>query len=139
MSYVSIDNFEYDESLIDKDEFKEFYSLFELAELGLKYHDKIFKFIDTNYSPYTIISWRGSYNIPAILADEENITGIELHNMICEKLDEIHEGYKGGEYEYEHNEIFYITLCPSVSSEHAVDGYHVDGNIVWLNTNINPF
>lgn len=116
-----------------------FFTFFDLVQLCAQYPDHIFKFIGTNYSPCTIISWRGSYDLPAILATEQEIIGSDLCEMIYKELGEIHGGYKGGEYKYNLHDEFYVTLYPSVSSEHAVDGYHVDGNIVWLNTNINPY
>lgn len=116
-----------------------FFTFFDLVQLCTQYPDHIFKFIGTNYSPCTIISWRGSYDLPAILATEQEIIGSDLCKMIYKELGEIHGGYKGGEYKYNLHDEFYVTPCPSVSSEHAVDGYRVDGNIVWLNTNINPY
>lgn len=132
MNYVSLDM----NDVVSNDGF---FTFFDLVQLCTQYPDHTFKFIGTNYSPCTIISWRGSYDLPAILATEQEITGNDLCDMIYKELDEIHEGYKGGEYTYNLHDEFYVTLCPSVSSEHAVDGYHVDGNIVWLNTNINPY
>ena len=116
-----------------------FYTFFDLVQLCTQYPDHIFKFIGTNYSPCTIISWRGSYNLPAILATEQEIIGSDLYDMIYKELDEVHEVYKGGEYKYYLHDEFYVTIDYSSASEHAVDGYHVDGNIVWLNTNINPY
>ena len=132
MSYVSLDM----DAVVSSDEF---FTFFDLVQVCVQYPDHIFKFIGTNYSPCTIISWRGSYNLPAILATDNEITGSDLYDMIYKELDEIHEGYKGGEYTYNLHDEFYVTRCPSVASEHAVDGYHVDGNVVWLNTNINPY
>lgn len=132
MSYVSLNM----DAVVNSNEF---YTFFDLVQLCVQYPDHVFKFIGTNYSPCTIISWRGSYNLPAILAMSKEITGSELYDVIYKELDEIHEGYKGGEYTYELYDEFYVTVDYSVASEHAVDGYHVDGNIVWLNTNINPY
>ena len=116
-----------------------FFTFFDLVQVCTQYPDHIFKFIGTDYSPCTIISWRGSYDLPAILATEQEIIGSDLCKMIYKELGEIHGGYKGGEYKYNLHDEFYVTLYPSVSSEHAVDGYRVDGNIVWLNININPY
>lgn len=132
MNYVSLDmNY-----VVSNDGF---FTFFDLVQLCVQYPDHIFKFIGTDYSPCTIISWRGSYDLPAILATEQEIVGSDIRDMIYKDLNEIHEGYKGGEYKYNLHDEFYVTIDYSAASEHAVDGYHVDGNIVWLNTNINPY
>lgn len=80
-------------------------------------------FVGTNYSFDRICSWRGAYAIPAILVSEEPKTVRECIEIITEGLEQTHEGYKGGEYEYEMADTPFITTCPSKSDEYKIVGF----------------
>lgn len=118
---------------------EDFYTFNNLLALCHQYPDYRFKFIDTDYSVDTIISWRGSYCLPAILASDNVKTGSEIADMIYREIEEVHYGYKGGEYYYSLDDEFYVVTCTSISSEHAVNGFKVEGDTVWLITNINSY
>lgn len=98
-----------------------------------------FKFIGTQLYPNSIISWRGSYDIPALLAGYDPKIGAEISDFIYRQIEKIHTGYKGGEYGYALDDEFYVVTCPSSSAHHAVNGYKVNDGVVWLITNIKEY
>lgn len=118
---------------------KDFYTLQNLLDLCFQYPQHEFKFVDTNYSPNVLISWRGSYSTPAILVDECVKTGAEIVDFLNEQIEHVHHGYKGGEYKYFFDDEFYVVTCDSNSNEHAVNGYKIEDGVVWLITNINTY
>lgn len=133
MGYVAIDsNYEI------KDE-NDWFSISDLIRLCDDYPDHKFVFIGTDYSVGELISWRGSYDLPAILARTGIKKGCEISVKLSDGLNEKHYGYKGGEYIYYNEDVFRVVLCRSSSAYHSVDGYHVVGDVVYLNTNINEF
>lgn len=132
MSYVAIDSNQV--SLSD-----DWYTLGDLIDLCRTYPEHKVYFIGTNYSPQCLISWRGSYYIPAILASSSVQTGNNISELLEEEIKETHYGYKGGEYKYYEGDVFRVVLCNSSASDYSVDGYKVVGDCLYLNTNINEY
>ena len=132
MTYVAID----DNQSVQGDDW---YTIGDLIDLCRTYPEHRVYFIGTKYSPKSLISWRGSYCEPAILASSSVLNGNEVANNIEKELQETHCGYKGGEYKYCEGDVFRVVLCSSSSAYHSVDGYEVVGDCLYLNTNINEY
>lgn len=132
MTYVAIDSNQV--SLSD-----DWYTLGDLIDLCRGYPDHKVYFIGTNYSPQCLISWRGSYYLPAILASSSVQTGNNISELLEEEIEETHYGYKGGEYKYYEGDVFRVVLSNSSASEYSVDGYKVVDDCLYLNTNINEY
>ena len=132
MTYVAID----DHQSVQGDDW---YTLGDLIGLCRTYPEHKVYFIGTNYSPQCLISWRGSYYIPAILASSSVQTGNNISELLEEEIKETHYGYKGGEYKYYEGDVFRVVLCNSSTSDYSVDGYKVVGDCLYLNTNINEY
>ena len=132
MTYVAIDNHQ----SVQGDDW---YTIGDLIDLCKGYPEHLVHFIGTNYSPQSLISWRGSYCEPAILASNSVLKGAEVATKLEKELQETHYGYKGGEYTYYEGDIFRVVLCESSSTDHSVDGYKVVDDCLYLNTNINEY
>ena len=132
MTYVAIDNHQ----SVQGDDW---YTLGDLIDLCRGYPEHKVYFIGTDYSPQSLISWRGSYCEPAILASNSVLKGAEVATKLEKELQETHYGYKGGEYTYYEGDVFRVVLCESSSTDHSVDGYKVVGDCLYLNTNINEY
>ena len=132
MTYVAIDSNQVSSS-------DEWYTIGDLIDLCRGYPEHKVYFIGTNYSPQSLISWRGSYCEPAILAYNSVLKGAEVATKLEKELQETHYGYKGGKYTYYEGDIFRVVLCESSSAYHSVDGYKVVGDCLYLNTNINEY
>ena len=132
MTYVAIDNHQ----SVQGDDW---YTIGDLIDLCKGYPEHLVHFIGTDYSPQSLISWRGSYCEPAILASNSVLKGAEVATKLEKELQETHYGYKGGEYTYYEGDVFRVVLCESSSTDHSVDGYEVVGNCLYLNTNINEY
>lgn len=132
MTYVAIDSNHV--SLSD-----DWYTLGDLIDLCRMYPEHKVYFIGTKYSPQDLISWRGSYDHPAILASKSILKGKTIADNIEQELQETHYGYKGGEYKYYEGDVFRVVLCKSSASEYSVDGYKVVDDCLYLNTNINEY
>ena len=132
MTYVAIDNHQ----SVQGDDW---YTLGDLIDLCRGYPEHKVYFIGTDYSPQSLISWRGSYCEPAILASNSVLKGAEVATKLEKELQETHYGYKGGEYTYYEGDVFRVVLCESSSTDHSVDGYKVVDDCLYLNTNINEY
>ena len=132
MTYVAIDNHQ---SVQGGD----WYTLGDLIDLCKSYPEHLVYFIGTDYSPQTLISWRGSYDNPAVLASSSVLNGNEVATKLEKELQETHYGYKGGKYTYYEGDVFRVVLCESSSAYHSVDGYKVVDDCLYLNTNINEY
>ena len=132
MGYVAIDNHQ----SVQGDDW---YTIGDLIDLCRGYPKHKVYFIGTDYSPQTLISWRGSYDNPAVLASSSVLNGNEVADNIEKGLKETHYGYKCGEYTYYEGDIFRVVLCKSSSAYHSVDGYKVVDDCLYLNTNINEY
>lgn len=118
-----------------------FYSISDLIDLLYEYESSTVYFYGTKLSPCYILSWRGCYNLPAILAAENSKTAFEIANDLEKGLELVHEGWKGGEYEFTGNEEFRVVMEHRSSAEHGVFGYSYNSgtNILELKTAINSF
>ena len=132
MTYVAIDNHQ----SVQGDDW---YTIGELIDLCRGYPEHKVYFIGTNYSPKSLISWRGSYCEPAILPSSSVLNGSEDAKKVEQALQETHYGYKGGKYKYYEGDVFRVVLCSSSSAYHSVDGYKVVDDCLYLNTNINEY
>ena len=132
MTYIAIDSNQVSSS-------EDWYAIGDLIDLCRKYPNHKVYFIGTVYSPQSLISWRGSYHNPAILASSSVLSGNEVATKIEKELKETHYGYKGGEYEYYEGDVFRVVLSESSASEYSVDGYKVVDDCLYLNTNINEY
>ena len=132
MTYVAIDS----NQVSSRDEWC---TIGDLIDLCRGYPEHKVYFIGTNYSPQSLISWRGDYCEPAILASNSVLKGAEVATKLEKELQETHYGYKGGEYTYYEGDIFRVVLCESSSAYHSVDGYKVVDDCLYLNTNINEY
>ena len=132
MTYVAIDSNQVSSS-------DDWYTLGDLIDLCRVYPEHKVYFIGTDYSPQSLISWRGSYDNPAVLASSSVLKGAKVATKLEEELQKTHYGYKGGEYTYYEGDVFRVVLCKSSSTYHSVDGYKVVGDCLYLNTNINEY
>ena len=132
MGYVAIDNHQ----SVQEDDWC---TIGDLIDLCRGYSEHKVYFIGTNYSPQSLISWRGSYCEPAILASNSILKGEEVADNIARGLKETYYGYKGGEYTYYEGDVFRVVLCESSDSDYSVDGYKVVDDCLYLNTNINEY
>ena len=132
MGYVAIDNHQ----SVQGDDW---YTIGDLIDLCRGYPKHKVYFIGTDYSPQRLISWRGSYCEPAILASSSVLKGAKVATKLEKELQETHYGYKGGEYTYYEGDVFRVVLCKRSSAYHSVDGYKVVGDCLYLNTNINEY
>ena len=84
------------------------------------------------------MSWRGSYNLPAIDYDTDEATGEEIAEDLLNSLKMEHYGWKGGEYKYARSDQFYISER-SRCEEYKVCGFRIqDGEVVLL-TKLDPY
>lgn len=94
------------------------------------FHSFIIELAGEYFTPEEIISWRGSYSLPAILYKKDNglgsCTGELLQTLISEGTSKCHEGYKGGEYVFNSYDTPYLTGCPSSSECFQIVGYKED-------------
>ncbi len=121
-----------------KSEKMHFYRIFDLIELAEIYKGHNFRFLETNYSPKEIISWRGSYDVPAIDYCTDKISGKELAKVLKKGLSSVHTGYKGGDYRYSNDEEFYVAQRGR-SEEYKVVGYENRDNEIILLTRIDKY
>ena len=121
-----------------KSEKVHFYRIFDLIELANNYKKHNFRFLETDYSPKEITSWRGSYGIPAIDYCTDKINGKELAKVLKKGLSSVHTGYKGGDYRYNDDDEFYIAQYGR-SEEYKVVGYENRDNEIILLTRIDTY
>lgn len=121
-----------------KNEKIRFYTLGCLLELAEKFKRHNFRFLETDYSPKEITSWRGSYCLPAVDYSLDNINGKQLAKVLKDGLFSVHTGYKGGEYTYHESEEFYVAQRGR-SEEYKVVGYENRNNEIILLTRIDTY
>lgn len=97
------------------------------------------QFIGTTYTLGSLMSWRGSYDIPAFDYEEGYKSPRELADEIRGALKETHYGYKGGKYVYNENDEFYIAPYGSMGGEHMIVETKNDGGTLVLCTKIIPY
>lgn len=121
-----------------KDEIVHFFTIGCLIELANKYQKKVFRFLDTDYYPEDLNSWRGSYNLPSVDYGHIPITGLNLAKSLSIGLAHEHTGWKGGEYTYELTDEFYVARN-GCAEEYKVVGYENKDNEIILLTRIDRY
>lgn len=116
-----------------------FLTIGDLIRLGTEHPDKVFRFLEVEYYPQKLISWRGSYGLPAIKYGTEPVYGAILASSLTEGLNQTHYGYKGGEYEYGENQEPYLVYTNSSDEEYKICGYKLEENEVVLLTKLDPY
>lgn len=110
-----------------------FFTFEDLLNLCESYPEHIFKFEGTDYTPKSIQSWRGRYDLASMDYDTEDRYGKEIAKIIKEGLGKIHTAWKGGEYQYYLDDEFYISIFGRCE-EHKIYDYKVYDNFVELIT-----
>lgn len=122
----------------DDSEYKESFTIGRLLkELDNSTANSV-RLIGTDYTLGEMMSWRGSYDIPAFDYDVGYKTPQQLASEIRESLQQTHTGYKGGEYNYTRADTFYISSYGS-AGEHQVVDVKTEQSILYLCTKIVPY
>lgn len=121
-----------------EDDYKEPYTIGKLLDALDKTSATCVQFIGTTYTIGSLMSWRGSYDIPAFDYEDGYKSPRELAAEIRESLQQTHTGYKGGEYNYTRADTFYISSYGS-AGEHQVVDVKTEQSILYLCTKIVPY
>lgn len=122
-----------------EDDYQEPYTIGKLLEVLDKTSATCVQFIGTTYTIGSLMSWRGSYDIPAFDYEEGYKSPRELAVQIRESLKEDHYGYKGGKYRYDENDCPYIAQHGSSGGEHKIVDVKTDDGTLYLCTKIVPY
>lgn len=95
-------------------------------------------FLGTHYTVGSLMSWRGSYGIPAISYEYGYKTAKEVFEQLQGEIKATHWGYKGGEYKYSPNDTFYVSKHSYAEEFMIVKTEVQDGELV-LYTKIIPY
>lgn len=95
-------------------------------------------FLGTHYTVGNLMSWRGSYDIPAISYERGYKTAKEIYEQLQGEIKATHWGYKGGEYKYSPNDTFYVSKHSYAEEFMIVKTEVQDGELV-LYTKIIPY
>lgn len=96
------------------------------------------KFIGTDYTVGSLVSWRGSYDIPSITYEHGGRLAGDIAQQIESELNEEHLGYKGGEYRYFDTDEFYVASYGG-SEEYKVISAYVEDDVLILVTKLDPY
>jgi|TARA_A100001518_G_C1225526_1_gene73644 hypothetical protein len=111
--------------------------LCDLQSLGDKYPFHKFTIVIDfkEFVPEEIISWRGSYDTPAILYSKEGeCTGEDFSRIISNGIYRPISGYKGGEYTFFPDHVPYLTPCDSANNYYQITAFCVSEDEVTLLT-----
>lgn len=122
----------------DNEDYKLFFTFEDLLNLCKKYPKHLFEFQGTDYSPKSIKSWRGSYDLASMDYDSEVRYGKDIAKIIKDGLDKVHTAWKGGEYKYYSDDEFYISIFGRCE-EHKIYDYKVFENHVELLTDYDEY
>lgn len=95
-------------------------------------------FVDTDYTVGDLHSWRGVYDLPAISYKTGTKNGKQVAEELEDSLDNMHHGWKGGEYYYNKDDVFYVAQEGRAEEYQVVGTAVVDGVLV-LYTKIVPW
>ena len=123
----------------DDSEYKESFTIGKLLEELENSTANSVRLIGTDYTLGTLMSWRGSYDIPAFDYDVGYKSPQQLAAEIRDDLKDIHQGYKGGDYMYTENDVFYLAPYGRVGGEHQVVDVKTEQSILYLCTKIVPY
>jgi hypothetical protein len=121
-----------------EDEYQESYTIGKLLEELDNSTANSVRLIGTDYTLGSLMSWRGSYDIPAFDYEVGYKTPRQLAEEIRASLKETHYGYKGGRHMYNENDIFYVA-AHGTSSEYQVVDVKTEQSILYLCTKIVPY
>jgi hypothetical protein len=121
-----------------EDEYQESYTIGKLLEELENSTANSVRLIGTDYTLGSLMSWRGSYDIPAFDYEVGYKTPQQLAAEIRDDLRDIHTGYKGGDYKYSEQDTFYISAYGS-AGEHQVVAVKTEQSILYLCTKIVPY
>lgn len=96
------------------------------------------KFIGTDYTVGSLVSWRGSYDIPSITYEHGERLAGDIAQQIESELNEEHFGYLGGEYRYFDTDEFYVASY-GCSEEYKVISAYVEDDVLILVTKRDPY
>ena len=116
--------------------------LCDLQSLGEKYSFHKFTIVIgfKEFVPKEIISWRGSYDLPAILYGKEGrCSGEEFSRLISEGMYRPIQGYKGGEYTFFPDHVPYLSPCHSANHYFQITAFCVSEDEVTLLTEEVPY
>lgn len=97
------------------------------------------QFIGTTYTIGSLMSWRGSYDIPAFDYVDGYKSPRELAEEIRESLTQTHYGWKGGEYVYTLDNYPYIAMSGESGGQHMIVNAKNDSGTLLLCTKIIPY
>lgn len=116
-----------------------FYTIGDLISLLRKYPKRRVTFLGTDLTIGDLISWRGSYDVPAITYTDAIENSSTIADRLEDQLGYTHTGWKGGEFMfYPHNE-FYIVPNHSSVEYHKVIGYEMRDDDIVLLTKIDEY
>ena len=122
-----------------EDEYQEPYTIGKLLEALEKTSATCVRLIGTTYTLGELGSWRGSYDIPALFYEEGYKSPSELASEIHKSLEDVHHGYKGGEYRYTLEDSPYLANYGSSGSQHKIVDVKTEQSILYLCTKIIPY
>lgn len=120
------------------EESSSFFTLYDLLDFCSKHPYRPIRFVGVSLYPGEVMSWRGSYDQPSISPVKDVQTGQDVVDSINKALDEVHYGYKGGEYKFSGHEEFYVAHYGS-SAEYKVKKAELEGNEIVLYTKLDPW
>lgn len=117
---------------------KEFWTIGDLLTVCAAYPERKVMLVGTQYSPSALHSWRGSYSLPAISYSSDVVTGEELRKSLKADLNKTHTGWKGGEYDYNTSEEFYLSSEGNCNDIKVFD-YTLEGENLILITDVDKY
>lgn len=122
-----------------EDEYQEPYTIGKLLEELDNSSANSVRLIGTDYTLGSLMSWRGSYDIPAFDYETGYKSPATLAAEIRESLKEDHYGYKGGKYRYDEGDSPYLAQHGSSGGEHKIVDVKTEQSILYLCTKIVPY
>ena len=122
-----------------EDEYQEPYTIGKLLEALDNTSATCVQLIGTTYTLGTLGSWRGSYDIPAFDYEEGYKSPRELAAEIRNSLEDVHYGWKGGEYIYTLKDSPYLAHRGSSGEEHKIVHVKTESGTLYLCTKIIPY
>ena len=118
----------------------EFFTIGDLIEVCENYPQLPVIFLGTSRTVGNLVSWRGSYDLPSIepIPAHPSRKGGEIADTLRQQLTETHYGWKGGEYQYDEGDEFYVASAGS-SAEYKVVKAVVENGTLVLYTKLDPY
>ena len=123
---------------ISDDESVEFFTIGDLIEACENHPHFPVIFLGTSRTVGDLGSWRGSYDLPSIEPIPAPRIAGDIANSLRQQLTETHYGWKGGEYQYDEGDEFYVASAGS-SAEYKVVKAVVENGTLVLYTKLDPY